>query len=98
MIAWDEARPEVPHEIVIARLGMRCREMREASDEPLFHRQSRIFVNDGGYLVGGELLELEADHVEPDASRAQRHFRLLVEANGRCRVERHAVPDQTRAS
>ena len=46
------------------------------------------------HLVWRDLVVLRPAEVENDAGRAQRNFRLLVQADGRCGVQSNAVPDQ----
>jgi hypothetical protein len=71
MVAGNKALPEISYEIVVAGFGMRRRKVGEATDETVLHRQPRVFSNDVGYLVPGQLIELEPHNVQTDTGGAQ---------------------------
>src|SRR5262245_22696721 len=85
---------EVPDEVVVSRLRLRLGDVTETPDHAPLHVEPRELLNDPCDLCCRDELVLQADHIQADAGGTERHLRLLVEADRRCRVEGDAVPNE----
>jgi hypothetical protein len=85
---------EIPDEVVVRRFRPNLGNVTEASGHPPLHVEPREFLDDHCDLRSRDELVLQADHVKADTGGAKRDFRLLMEADGRRRVESNAIPYQ----
>src|SRR6266542_3061483 len=97
LVAWHETLPEVPGEIVVGGLRLGCDDAADRIREAPLHLEAGTCGEDALHLGRRDPVVLESEF-DTDPSRAERHFRLLVQADRRCGIQRDAVPDQLQAA
>src|SRR5512147_3224066 len=98
LVAWHETLPEVPREIVVGGLRLGFDNAADRIGEAPLHVEAGEFGEDAPHLGRRDQVVLGPAVVEADPSRAERHFRLLVQADRRRGIQSDAIPDQLNAA
>src|SRR6185436_20828300 len=93
LVAWDKTFPEVASEIVVGGLRPGLDNVADRIREAPLHVEAGKCGEDALHFVWRDPVILEPEF-DADPSCAERDFRLLVQADRRCGIQRDAVPDQ----
>src|SRR5688572_32688248 len=96
LVTRHEALAEIPREVVKGGIGASLDDSTHGTGESLLHVKAWKRIDNLGHLRPSQCLAAPAATIEPDSRGTQCDLRFLVEANGRRRVERDAIPDQLR--